>query len=74
MATEAINTVKYLNYPLILAAIKIYQKAAEQRKELEMWSAYYLAAVCFWAGLLEGTRTERHKNRQKEKPPDAGNV
>lgn len=74
MATEAIKTVKRLNYSLTLASIKIYQKAAEQREELEAWGAYYPAAVCFWAGLLEGARTQRQKNRQKKKPADAANI
>lgn len=74
MATEAINTVKCLNYSLALAAIKTYRKAAEQHEEIEAWGAYYPAAVCFWAGLLEGARTERQKNRQKKKPLDAANI
>lgn len=74
MAVEAVNTVKSLNYSLALAAIKTYQKAAEQREELEAWGAYYPAAVCFWAGLLEGARTQRQKNRQKKKPADAANI
>lgn len=65
MATEVINTVEYSNYSLLLAAIKIYQKAIEQREEMEAWGAYYPAATCFWAGFLEGVRTQKQKQREK---------
>lgn len=77
MATEAINTLGNLNYTLLLAAVEVYRKAIEQREELETWGAYYPASACFWAGFLEGVRTQKQKQREKkakEKPLDAANI
>lgn len=77
MAAEAINTLGYLNYSLLLAAVEVYQKAIEQREELKVCGAYYPATTCFWAGFLEGVRTQKQKQREKkakEKPLDAANI
>lgn len=65
MAAEAINTLGYLNYSLLLAAVEVYKKAIEQREELKVWVAYYPASACFWAGFLEGVRTQKQKQREK---------
>lgn len=66
MADEAIKTIMSLNSTLFSAAIKVYRKSLEQLDEVGFWGGWYPVAVCFWAGFLEGVRTQKQKDRQKK--------
>lgn len=74
MATEAINTVISINGALSCAAVKVLKKSLEQSNEMGFWGLWYPAFTCFWAGFLEGVRTQKQKNRQKKKPLDGANI
>lgn len=70
MATEAINTVKCLNYSLTLAAIKIYKKAAKGESLGRMVSRRRLLL-----GWNFRRCTHRAPEKQtKEKPLDGANI
>lgn len=74
MAVEAITTVISINSALSCAAVKVLKKSLEQSNEMGFWGLWYSAYTCFWAGFLEGVRTQKQKNRQKKKPLDGGNI
>lgn len=75
IAKEAIRTADHMFYSLMVVAINVFM-AANTDKALKKWGSGYAAAVTYWAGFLEGVRTQKQKQRKKakEKPlsdPDA---
>lgn len=65
MAEEAVKTAGALNYSMMLAACEIYSMA-EKAEQGEIWGGLFPRQVVFWAGFLEGVRTQKQKQREKE--------
>lgn len=65
MAEEALNTSEFMMYSLCLAAVSVYETARVSERQKE-WGTYNLSAmVTYWAGFLEGVRTQKQKQREK---------
>lgn len=75
IAEEAIRTSEYMLYGLMIAAAKVFATANADKKS-EGWGGRYAAMVTYWAGFLEGVRTQKQKQRKKakEKPLSDANA
>lgn len=65
IAEEAIKTVISINGALSCVAVKVLKKSLQQSDEMGFWGLWYPAFTCFWAGFLEGVRTQKQKDKQK---------
>lgn len=63
MAEEAINTSGVMLYSLMNAALKVFALASTG-EEQEEWDGHAVT-VTYWAGFLEGVRTQKQKQREK---------
>lgn len=64
MAEEAISTSGVMLYSLMNAALKVFALASAG-KEQEEWDGHAVT-VTYWAGFLEGVRTQKQKQREKK--------
>ena len=46
-------------------AYAVYDEANANRQEKKYWKEPYAALVTFWAGFIEGVRTHKQKQREK---------
>lgn len=63
IAKEAVKTFRFMRYTSI--AYAVYDEANANRQEKKYWKEPYAALVTFWAGFIEGVRTHKQKQREK---------
>lgn len=64
IAKEAIRTADHMFFSLMVVAINVFM-TANTDKALKIWGSGYAVAVTYWAGFLEGARTQKQRQRKK---------
>lgn len=65
MAEEAIRTSDHMIYSLVVAALKVFAAASKDKRARDWGGEEFIVAVTYWAGFLEGVRTQKQKQRKK---------